>query len=190
MNNTATTPQTVKPQLEGNDAPAKLVLEDGTAFNGRAFGAAGHAIGEVVFNTGMTGYEEVITDPSYRGQIVAFTYPELGNTGINEYDHESGQAMPQAVIARNICHAPSNWRCRGGYTLSQYLRDRNIPGIYNLDTRTLTRHLRSRLPRYLLSIIELSKTIVELGTLTLPPSLCRPSPCFSERVSWLIEDRA
>jgi carbamoyl-phosphate synthase small subunit len=146
MNNTAkaTNPETVKPQLEGNDAPAKLVLEDGTAFSGRAFGAVGYAIGEVVFNTGMTGYEEVITDPSYRGQIVAFTYPELGNTGINEYDQESGQAMPQAVIARNICHAPSNWRCRGGYTLSQYLRDRNIPGIYDLDTRALTRHLRSR----------------------------------------------
>ena len=86
------------------DRPALLVLADGTAYRGRSFGAPGTAIGEVVFNTGMTGYQEVLTDPSYCGQIVSFTYPELGNTGVNPEDEESGHPQVQGAIARNICH--------------------------------------------------------------------------------------
>src|SRR5512139_4055069 len=90
--------------------PALLVLADGTAFQGWSFGASGTTMGEVVFNTGMTGYQEVITDPSYRGQIVTFTYPELGNTGVNPDDEESMTPHVKGVIARNICFRPSNWR--------------------------------------------------------------------------------
>ncbi len=120
---------------------ALLVLEDGTAFKGKAFGAKGTTIGEVVFNTGMTGYQEVLTDPSYCGQIITFTYPELGNTGVNPDDEESDQPHVRGVIARNVCYFPSNWRSRG--SLPDYLNQHHIIGIYGLDTRALTRILRS-----------------------------------------------
>ncbi|GFE67587.1 hypothetical protein CFPU101_01970 [Chroococcus sp. FPU101] len=89
--------------------PALLVLADGTAYRGWSFGATGTTVGEVVFNTGMTGYQEVLTDPSYAGQIVTFTYPELGNTGVNPDDEESLRPQVRGVIARNITHRPSNW---------------------------------------------------------------------------------
>lgn len=121
--------------------PALLVLADGTAFRGWSFGAPGTAIGEVVFNTGMTGYQEVMTDPSYCGQIVTFTYPELGNTGVNLDDEESDHPHIKGAIARNICHRPSNWRST--QSLPDYLKQHNIPGIYGIDTRALTRRLRS-----------------------------------------------
>lgn len=121
--------------------PAILVLADGTVFKGFSCGATGTAIGEVVFNTGMTGYQEVMTDPSYRGQIVVFTYPELGNTGVNPDDEESERPHVRAIVARNICHRPSNWRSRD--TLPNYLNQHQIPGIYGIDTRALTRRLRS-----------------------------------------------
>ncbi len=121
--------------------PALLVLADGTAFRGWSFGAPGTAIGEVVFNTGMTGYQEVMTDPSYCGQIVTFTYPELGNTGVNLDDDESDHPHIKGAIARNICHRPSNWRST--QSLTDYLKQHNIPGIYGIDTRALTRKLRS-----------------------------------------------
>ncbi len=121
--------------------PALLVLADGTAFRGWSFGAPGTAIGEVVFNTGMTGYQEVITDPSYSGQIVSFTYPELGNTGVNLEDEESSHPHVKGAIARNICHRPSNWRST--QSLPDYLKQHQIPGIYGIDTRALTRKLRS-----------------------------------------------
>ena len=121
--------------------PALLVLADGTAFRGWSFGAPGTAIGEVVFNTGMTGYQEVITDPSYSGQIVTFTYPELGNTGVNPEDEESSHPHVKGAIARNICHRPSNWRST--QSLPDYLKQHHIPGIYGIDTRALTRKLRS-----------------------------------------------
>ncbi|MGL5509360.1 MAG: glutamine-hydrolyzing carbamoyl-phosphate synthase small subunit, partial [Microcoleaceae cyanobacterium] len=97
--------------------------------------------GEVVFNTGMTGYQEVLTDPSYCGQIVTFTYPELGNTGVNQEDEESDRPHVKAAIARNICHRPSNWRST--QSLTDYLKEHNIPGIYGIDTRSLTRKLRT-----------------------------------------------
>lgn len=120
---------------------ALLVLEDGTAFKGKAFGAQGTTVGEVVFNTGMTGYQEVLTDPSYRGQMITFTYPELGNTGVNPDDEESDQPHVRGVIARNVCYNPSNWRSRS--SLPDYLKQHKIVGIYGLDTRALTRILRS-----------------------------------------------
>lgn len=121
--------------------PALLVLADGTVYRGYSFGSAGTTIGEVVFNTGMTGYQEVLTDPSYCGQIVTFTYPELGNTGVNPEDDESQHPQVKGAIARNICHHPSNWRST--QSLSDYLKQHKIPGIYGIDTRALTRKIRS-----------------------------------------------
>ena len=126
--------------LKSDAKPALLVLADGTTYHGWSFGAAGTAVGEVVFNTGMTGYQEVLTDPSYSGQIITFTYPELGNTGVNPADEESDNVQAKAVIARNITNRPSNWRST--QSLPEYLKERNIPGIYGLDTRALTRKLR------------------------------------------------
>ena len=121
--------------------PALLVLSDGTAYSGFSFGAMGTTLGEVVFNTGMTGYQEVLTDPSYRGQMVTFTYPELGNTGVNPTDEESAQPHVRGVIARNICARPSNWRST--QSLQDYLQQHHVVGIYGIDTRSLTRKLRS-----------------------------------------------
>jgi carbamoyl-phosphate synthase small subunit len=120
---------------------ALLVLADGSAFRGWSFGAPGTVMGEVVFNTGMTGYQEVMTDPSYCGQIVTFTYPELGNTGVNPDDEESAQPHIKAAIARNICPIPSNWRST--QSLPDYLKQHKIPGIFGIDTRALTRKIRT-----------------------------------------------
>lgn len=121
--------------------PALLVLIDGTSYRGWSFGASGTVVGEVVFNTAMTGYQEVLTDPSYCGQIVTFTYPELGNTGVNPEDQESNRPQVLGAIARNICTRPSNWRST--QSLPEYLKEHNIPGIYGIDTRALTRKLRT-----------------------------------------------
>ncbi len=121
--------------------PALLVLADGTVYQGFSFGALGTTIGEVVFNTGMTGYQEVLTDPSYRGQVVTFTYPELGNTGVNPEDDESAAPQVRGAIARNVCNRPSNWRST--QSLSDYLKQHNVIGIYGIDTRSLTRKIRS-----------------------------------------------
>ena len=98
---------------------ALLVLEDGTVFRGWAFGAMGEQVGEVVFNTGMTGYQEILTDPSYRGQMVVMTYPHIGNTGVNDQDPESARPHVRALIVRQACRRESNWRAR--QTLVQYL---------------------------------------------------------------------
>ena len=121
--------------------PALLVLEDGSVYKGWSFGATGTTMGEVVFNTGMTGYQEVLTDPSYCGQIVTFTYPELGNTGVNAEDEESERPYVKGAIAKNVCDRPSNWRST--QSLGDYLKTHDIPGIYGIDTRALTRKLRS-----------------------------------------------
>ncbi|MGF1568460.1 MAG: glutamine-hydrolyzing carbamoyl-phosphate synthase small subunit [Nodosilinea sp.] len=121
--------------------PALLVLADGTVFQGWSFGAPGTVMGEVVFNTGMTGYQEVMTDPSYSGQIVTFTYPELGNTGVNPDDEESDRPHIKGAIARNICEIPSSWRST--QSLPNYLKAHKIPGIFGIDTRALTRRLRT-----------------------------------------------
>ena len=121
--------------------PALLVLEDGSVYRGWSFGSEGTTMGEVVFNTGMTGYQEVLTDPSYCGQMVTFTYPELGNTGVNPEDEESARPYVKGAIAKNVCDRPSNWRST--QSLSDYLKAHDIPGIYGIDTRALTRKLRS-----------------------------------------------
>jgi carbamoyl-phosphate synthase small subunit len=120
--------------------PALLVLADGTSYRGWSFGATTTTVGEVVFNTGMTGYQEVLTDPSYCGQIVIFTYPELGNTGVNSEDEESERPQVRGAIARNICYRPSNWRST--QSLPDYLKQNQVPGIYGIDTRALTRKIR------------------------------------------------
>lgn len=124
------------------DTRAQLVLEDGTTFNGYSFGATGTALGEVVFNTGMTGYQEVLTDPSYCAQMVTFTCPELGNTGVNPEDAESAAPQVSGVIARNVTQRPSSWRAT--QSLGDYLAEYGVVGITGVDTRALTRYLRSR----------------------------------------------
>jgi len=120
---------------------AVLVLRDGTVFEGQGFGHDGEAIGEVVFNTSMTGYQEILTDPSYKGQIVTMTYTQMGNYGINEEDVESsGGPKAEAFVVREYLDFPSNWRSSG--SLGQYLADNNVVAIEGIDTRALTRHLR------------------------------------------------
>ena len=122
--------------------PAVLVLKDGTTFHGTSIGAEGKAVGEVVFNTAMTGYQEILTDPSYCRQIVTLTYPHIGNTGANVEDVESDAVHAAGLVIRDLPLQPSNWRSR--WTLSEYLRDNGIPGIAGIDTRRLTRVLRDR----------------------------------------------
>lgn len=119
-----------------------MALEDGAVFEGYAFGACGEAAGEVVFNTSMTGYQEILTDPSYAGQIVAMTYPLIGNYGVSEADFESGRPHVEAFAVRENARRHSNWRADG--TLEELLKRFGIPGIEGIDTRRLTRHIRSR----------------------------------------------
>ncbi|MCC6348673.1 MAG: glutamine-hydrolyzing carbamoyl-phosphate synthase small subunit [Candidatus Eisenbacteria bacterium] len=122
--------------------PAVLALEDGRVFRGEGFGAVAETTGEVVFNTAMTGYQEVMSDPSYCGQILTFTYPLIGNYGVNEEDWESEKLRAQGMVVRDLCEVPSNWRSTG--TLHELLEKRGVPGISGIDTRALTRHLRDR----------------------------------------------
>lgn len=119
---------------------ALLALADGTIFAGSAFGAEGEAIGEVVFNTSLTGYQEILTDPSYKGQIVTMTYPEIGNVGVNAEDVESRRPFVEGFIVKEYWEHPSNWRAQK--TLAQYLREHQIVGIQGIDTRALVRRLR------------------------------------------------
>ena len=121
---------------------AILALEDGRIFEGEPFGAQGTHVGEVCFNTSMTGYQEVLTDPSYRGQIVAMTYPLIGNYGINSLDGESREPHVRGFVIEKLSEIPSNWRSE--MSLDEYLRQWNIPGVQGVDTRALTRHLRTR----------------------------------------------
>src|SRR5512134_507353 len=121
---------------------ALLVLSDGMVFEGSGFGAEGETIGEVVFNTSMTGYQEILTDPSYKGQIVTMTYTQIGNYGVNDEDIESGGGIKaEGFIVKEACEFPSNWRSTMG--LSEYMDTNGIVGIQNIDTRALTRHLRT-----------------------------------------------
>ena len=119
---------------------ALLALADGRAFTGEACGASGEAHGEVVFNTSMTGYQEIMTDPSYRGQIVCMTYPLIGNYGINPEDVESRRPWVNGFVVKEACRYPSNWR--GRVAIEDYMREQGIVGIQGIDTRALTRHLR------------------------------------------------
>ncbi|KJS09958.1 MAG: carbamoyl phosphate synthase small subunit [Gammaproteobacteria bacterium BRH_c0] len=125
-----------------NSRPALLALEDGTLFRGIAIGADGISSGEVVFNTSMTGYQEILTDPSYARQIVTLTYPHIGNTGVNSEDEESGSVWAAGLVIRDLPLVASNFRSQK--TLDGYLRERNIIGIADIDTRKLTRILREK----------------------------------------------
>lgn len=121
---------------------ALLVLADGTVFEGQGFGAEGEAIGEVVFNTSMTGYQEILTDASYKGQIVTMTYTQIGNYGVNEDDIESaGGIKAEGFIVKEACDFPSNWRSSS--SLPEYMKKYNVVGIKGIDTRALTKHLRN-----------------------------------------------
>lgn len=122
--------------------PAILALEDGTVFYGKAIGAMGETVGEVVFNTSMTGYQEILTDPSYKEQIVTLTYPHIGNVGTNSGDEESGAIMARGLVIRDLPRLMSSWR--GEMSLSDYLKKHNIVAIADIDTRKLTRLLRDK----------------------------------------------
>ena len=119
---------------------ALLVLEDGKIFRGKSFGAAGEKYGEVIFNTSMTGYQEILTDPSYKGQIVTMTYPLIGNYGVNAEDIESRQPFVEGFVMREYSKIASNWRAEK--SLDDYFKQHNIIGIEGIDTRALTLHIR------------------------------------------------
>jgi carbamoyl-phosphate synthase small subunit len=121
---------------------AILALADGRVFYGKALGTAGEIAGEVVFNTSMTGYQEILTDPSYAGEIVAMTYPQIGNYGINPEDVESGKPHLRGFVVKEACEFPSNWRST--MTLDAYLKENGIVGIQGIDTRALVRHIRDK----------------------------------------------
>ena len=121
---------------------AILALEDGTVYHGKGFGASATACGEVCFNTSMTGYQEILTDPSYKGQIVTMTYPEIGNYGVNPEDVESYQPHVSGFVVRELSPVMSNWRAQ--QSLDDYLKENGIPGIEGIDTRVLTKKLRVR----------------------------------------------
>ena len=119
---------------------ALLALADGTVFEGSAFGAEGEAVGEIVFNTSLTGYQEILTDPSYKGQIVTMTYPEIGNVGVNTEDVESRQPCVEGFVVKEYWERPSNWRAQK--SLAAYMREHDIVGIQGIDTRALVRRIR------------------------------------------------
>ncbi|HEY5789700.1 MAG TPA: glutamine-hydrolyzing carbamoyl-phosphate synthase small subunit [Gammaproteobacteria bacterium] len=123
-------------------APALLALEDGSLFHGESIGAEGHSVGEVVFNTAMSGYQEIVTDPSYCRQIVTLTYPHIGNTGVNAADEESSGVMCAGLVIRDLPRVTSSWRAE--QPLGDYLKSRGIVGLCNIDTRRLTRLLREK----------------------------------------------
>ncbi|WP_347988586.1 glutamine-hydrolyzing carbamoyl-phosphate synthase small subunit [Methylomonas sp. AM2-LC] len=122
--------------------PALLVLEDGTVFHGKSIGAEGCAVGEVVFNTALTGYQEILSDPSYARQIITLTYPHIGNVGTNAEDDESGQVVASGLVIRDLPILASNWRMQ--QSLPDYLRERKVVAIADIDTRQLTRLLRDK----------------------------------------------
>ncbi|SMO40898.1 glutamine-hydrolyzing carbamoyl-phosphate synthase small subunit [Propioniciclava tarda] len=126
----------------GDEIPALLVLEDGRSFLGVSFGAPGETFGEAVFSTGMTGYQETLTDPSYRRQVVIATAPQIGNTGWNDVDDESRRIWVAGYVVRDLSRVRSNWR--SNRSLNDVLRDQGVVGIAEIDTRALTRHLRER----------------------------------------------
>ena len=132
---------TTTKQTATKQRPARLVLEDGTEQRGRAFGAATESIGELVFNTSITGYQEILTDPSYRGQSVLLTQPHIGNYGVNSEDEESTHVWLSGLIVREACRRSSNFRA--GAELSDYLVQHGVPGIDDVDTRMLTRRVRT-----------------------------------------------
>ena len=121
---------------------ALLVLEDGYTERGIAFGYSGDYFGEIVFNTCITGYQEILTDPSYQDQVIVFTYPQIGNYGVNTEDIESSRVYPSAIVVRELSDYPSNWRSKS--SLSEYLKYHGKIAISEIDTRALTRHIREK----------------------------------------------
>ncbi|MFS0861421.1 carbamoyl phosphate synthase small subunit [Fredinandcohnia sp. 179-A 10B2 NHS] len=147
----------------------QLILEDGTVFVGEGFGSTVDTIGEVVFNTGMTGYQEILSDPSYCGQIVTLTYPMIGNYGVNRDDFESIHPAISGLIVKEVCEYPSNFRSQ--YSLNDYLKAKNIPGLSGIDTRKLTRIIRSfgTLRGAICSLeVNVDEVVNQLKTNTLP----------------------
>ena len=131
-----------KTVIKGRDLKdAILTLEDGTTFSGKSIGVTAHSVGEVVFNTAMTGYQEIITDPSYHKQIVTLTYPHIGNTGTNDEDNESNNSFCSGLVIRESSPISSNWRNK--CSLEEFLKKNNVVGISGIDTRKLTNHLRT-----------------------------------------------
>jgi carbamoyl-phosphate synthase small subunit len=130
------------PAIKAAPQPAMLVLEDGRTFHGDSYGAPGETFGEAVFSTGMTGYQETLTDPSYHRQVVVMTAPHVGNTGMNDEDPESSRIWVSGYVVRDPARIPSSWRSRR--TLDDALREQGVVGISGIDTRALTRHLRER----------------------------------------------
>ena len=139
---TTTAGPTARTALTPLREPALLVLEDGRSFRGESFGSVGETVGEAVFSTGMTGYQETLTDPSYHRQVVVMTAPHVGNTGVNDEDDESRRIWVAGFVVRDPALRPSNWRSRR--TLEDELADQGVVGICGIDTRALTRHLRER----------------------------------------------
>ncbi|GJM16149.1 MAG: carbamoyl-phosphate synthase small chain [Thermodesulfobacteriota bacterium] len=168
---------------------ALLVIEDGTVFEGSGFGADGEVFGEVVFNTSMSGYQEILTDPSYNGQIVTMTYPEIGNYGVNEEDVESRKPFLKGFVVKEYWRTPSNWRSQGD--LESYLANYGIVGIEGIDTRALTKLIRSKGaqkavistedldPKSLLKKVHSSKGIVGIDLVT--EVSCEEPYSWSER---------
>lgn len=120
---------------------ATLILEDGSRFEGTLFGRKAEAVGEVVFTTGMIGYQEIVTDPSYAGQIVCMTYPLIGNVGVNDLDYQSAGAHMKGLVVSELCDLPSNWQTKE--SLESYLDEQGVVAMYGVDTRALTRHIRA-----------------------------------------------
>jgi carbamoyl-phosphate synthase small subunit len=148
---------------------AALMLADGTYFEGKSAGASGEAYGEIVFNTSMMGYQEILTDPSYKGQIVNMTYPEIGNYGFNHGDEESVKPQVEGFVMKELSAISSNWRSSG--TLDSYLKKNNIPALEGIDTRALTRHIRDfGAMKSVLSSIDLDKKSL-LKKVKLSPSI-------------------
>ena len=123
-------------------AEGLIYLEDGTVLKGRGFGFKGTAVGELVFNTAMTGYQEILTDPSYKGQIINMTYPLIGNYGISEIDNESEKIHAFGLVVKDLCDTPSN--SNSVMTMDKWLRDMEVPGVYGVDTRQITKKIRSK----------------------------------------------
>ena len=119
-----------------------LVLEDGSIFHGEGFGEEKVDVGEIVFNTSMTGYQEIITDPSYKKQIITFTHPHIGNTGINEEDHESNAIHASGIVVKEFCTKPSNWRSK--QTLEEFLIEQKIMAVSGINTRQLTQMIEKK----------------------------------------------
>ncbi|MEA3224239.1 MAG: carbamoyl-phosphate synthase domain-containing protein [Thermodesulfobacteriota bacterium] len=140
---------------------ALLALEDGRIFEGISFGVHGECTGEVIFNTSMTGYQEVLTDPSYKGQIVTLTYPLIGNYGINDEDSESRATWLEGFVVREVSDIASNWR--SDKDLDSFVREHNVIGIQGIDTRSLTKHIRTAgAMRAVISTVDLdTRSLVE-----------------------------